>query len=511
MAQKKYILAHDTGTGGDKAVITDLKGVVIHSAYQDYGLYYPKPEWVEQDPEELWQTVAATTRTVIQQSGIDPAEILGVGISAQMFNTLPVDDKCQPVTPMLSWLDLRSVPQADRLMQGDIPAKLFQYTGNIPTAKDVPPKILWLKEERPDLWERTAYLFDCKEYILFKLTGKVVTDWVGASAYFLFDPYKKTWSKEACELLGIPLEKLPPAYPCTAIIGEVTEEAARLTGLLPGTPVVNAGGDVSAAQSGAGANRVGKAHLCIGTATWVGISASEFRNDPEKPFWGLSHYHPDKWVIAGEMETGGGALMWFRDTLCQDEARIAHEQGVSTYTQLSAMAAQVPAGSDKLIFLPWLSGERAPVLDHYARGGFIGLQMGHTKAHFTRAVMEGVAYHIRWICEALNRLGYEFDAMNAIGGGCQSEIWPQIISDVTGHPLHIVEHPLEAGAMAAALAVAVGMGIYASVDDMDDLIGIGKIVTPNRENRKRYDDLYNEYRQLYNALTPIYRRMYHIS
>ncbi|MGB9641540.1 MAG: FGGY family carbohydrate kinase, partial [Anaerolineales bacterium] len=136
MAQKKYILAHDTGTGGDKAVITDLKGVVIHSAYQDYGLYYPKPEWVEQDPEELWQTVAATTRTVIQQSGIDPAEILGVGISAQMFNTLPVDEKCQPVTPMLSWLDLRSVPQADRLMQGDIPAKLFQYTGNIPTAKD---------------------------------------------------------------------------------------------------------------------------------------------------------------------------------------------------------------------------------------------------------------------------------------------------------------------------------------------------------------------------------------
>lgn len=511
MAQKKYILAHDTGTGGDKAVLTDLKGVVIHSAYQDYGLYYPKPDWVEQDPDELWQTVAATTRRVIQESGVDPAEILGVGISAQMFNTLPVDEHCKPVMPMMSWLDLRSVPQADRLMEGDTPAKLFRYTGNIPTAKDVPPKILWLKEECPELWQRTAYLFDCKEYILFKLTGKVVTDWVGASCYFLFDPYKKTWSKEACDLLGIPLEKLPPARPCTEVIGEVTEEAARQTGLLPGTPVVNAGGDVSAAQSGAGANRVGKAHLCIGTATWVGISTDQFRNDPEKPFWGLSHYHPEKWVIAGEMETGGGALMWFRDTLCQEEARQAREKGVSTYTQLSAMAAEVPPGADKLIFLPWLSGERAPVLDHYARGGFVGLQMGHTKGHFTRAVMEGVAYHIRWICEALNRLGFEFEAMNAIGGGCRSEIWPQIISDVTGLPLHITEHPLEAGAMAAALAVAVGAGIYSSVDDMDDLIGIGKVVTPNGENARRYADLYHEYRELYNALTPIYRRMYQIS
>ncbi|GAB4482664.1 MAG: xylulokinase [Anaerolineales bacterium] len=510
MAEKKYILAHDTGTGGDKAVLTDLRGVVIHSAYQDYGLYYPKPDWVEQDPDELWQTVAATTRKVIQESGIDAAEILGVGVSAQMFNTLPVDEHCRPLTPMLSWLDLRSVPQADRLMEGEIPQKLFQYTGNLPTAKDVPPKILWLKEERPDIWERTAYLFDCKEYILFKLTGRVVTDWVGASCYFLFDPYKRTWSKEACDLLGIPLEKLPPALPCTEVIGEVSEEAAKLTGLLPGTPVVNAGGDVSAAQSGAGANRVGKAHLCIGTATWVGISADQFRNDPEKPFWGLSHYHPEKWVIAGEMETGGGALMWFRDVFFQRESEQARAEGESTYNLLSKLAGEVPPGSDKLIFLPWLSGERAPVLDHYARGGFIGVQMGHHRGHFTRAVMEGVAYHIRWICEALNKLGFEFEAINAIGGGCRSEIWPQIISDVTGHPLHIVEHPLEAGAMAAALVVAVGMGIYSSVDDIDDLIGISKIVQPNRAVQSRYTDLYHEYRALYDALVPIYRRMYQI-
>jgi len=504
---KNYILAHDTGTGGDKAVITDLQGKVIHSVYQDYGLSYPCPEWVEQDPDELWQTVAATTRRVIQESGIEPAEILGVGISAQMFNTLPVDSDCRPVTPMLSWLDLRSVEQADRLMAPEMAARLFEYTGNLPTAKDVPPKILWLKEKRPDLWDRTAYLFDCKEYIIFQLTGKVVTDWVGASAYFLFDPLKKKWSKEACDLLGIPMEKLPPAFPCAQIIGEVTEQAARLTGLLPGTPVVNGAGDVSSAQSGAGANRTGKAHLCIGTATWVGVSASSFRNDPHKPFWGLSHIHPEKWVIAGEMETGGGALMWFRDALATHEAQEARARGDSSYTLIGQLAGAVPPGADKLIFLPWLSGERAPVLDHYARGGFLGISMSHTKGHFARAVMEGVAYHVRWICESMARLGYSFDAINAIGGGCKSEIWPQIISDVTGHPLHIVEHPLEAGAMAAALTVAIGMGIYDSADDMDDLIGIGKIVEPSSKRRPLYDDLYAIYRQIYTALTPIHHRL----
>jgi len=514
---RKYILAHDTGTGGDKAVLTDLQGRVIHSAYQPYGLSYPQAGWVEQDPDELWFTVAATTRQVIQQSGVDPVDILGVGISAQMFNALPVDEGGRPITPMLSWLDLRSIRQADRLSEGDTPSFLFRYTGNFPTAKDVIPKILWLKEERPELWQRTAYIFDCKEYILFKLTGKVATDWVGASAYFLFDPARREWSLEACARLGIPLEKLPPAYPCTAMIGEVTPQAAELTGLQPGTPVVNCGGDVAAAQSGAGANREGKAHLCIGTATWVGISTSTFKNDPDKPLWGLSHLHPEKYVIAGEMETGGGALMWFRDTLFENQAGqsdLSEERQaggeLSTYEMISRLAKSLEAGSDKLIFLPWLSGERAPVLDHYARGAFVGLSLSHNIAHMARAVMEGVAYHVRWLCETLEKLGFQFNEVNAIGGGCKSEIWPQIISDVTGRELHIVEHPLEAGAMAAALTVAVGMGIYASMDEVDDLIHIQQVVHPEAAHQKRYDELYRVYRQLYTSLAPIYRQMYAI-
>jgi xylulokinase len=510
VTQKKYILSHDTGTGGNKAVISDLNGQVLYSTYEPYGISYPNPEWVEQDPDELWQVVAATTRKVIQESGIDPHEILGVGISAQMWNTLPVDEKGVPLTPMLSWLDLRSVQQADRVVEGDMAAFIFKHTGNIPTAKDSIPKILWLKEERPEVWERTAYLLDCKEYILFKLTGKIAIDWVGASVYFLFNPYTKRWSEEVCDALGIPLEKLPPAFPCTDVIGEVTAEAARQTGLSAGTPVVICAGDVAVAQSGAGANQEGKVHLCIGTATWIGVSTSTFRNDPEKPFWGLNHIDPNKYIIAGEMETGGGALMWFRDTLCKEEKSQAAQRGTSSYELISRMAAEAVPGSDKLIFLPWLSGERAPVLDHYARGAFVGLNMSHTKGHMARAVMEGVAYHLRWICEAMEHVGFSIDGFNGIGGGCNSPLWVQIISDVTGRPVRVVKNHLEAGAVGAALAVAVGLGVHPSMDDVDRLIEISRVVEPNEDLYRRYDDLYYEYRQLYEALVPIYRRLYQV-
>lgn len=508
MQSKKYILAHDTGTGGDKAVLTDLEGRVIQSAYQPYDVYYPRPDWAEQDPKELWRAVAATTKQVIAQAGIHSGEILGVGISAQMFNLLPVDESIKPVTPMLSWLDVRSVPQADRVLSGEMPGFLFQKTGNIPTAKDVIPKILWIKEERPDLWARTAYLLDCKEYILFRMTGKVAIDWHGASVFFLFDPYKKTWSKEVCEALGIPVERLPVAYPCTQVIGEVTTQAAAETGLAPGTPVVICAGDVAVAQSGSGANQAGKAHLCIGTATWVGLSSKVFHNDSKKPFWALSHIDPDKWIIAGEMETGGGALMWFRDAFCQEEDRQAQTAGISTYALLGQMAEAVEPGSDRLLFLPWLSGERAPVLDHYARGGFVGLSLGHTKSHLARAVMEGVAFHIRWIIEALEQLGLPVREINAIGGGSTSPVWTQIISDITARTLNIVEHPQEAGAMGAALAVAVGMGVYPSMEAVDEVIKIHHSTEPRPRHKARYDAMYQEYREIYTALSPIYRRLH---
>lgn len=505
MGQTQFIVAHDTGTGGNKAVLTDLQGRIIHSCYQPYGLRYPHPGWVEQDPNDLWQAVATTTRRLIEESGIEPTEILGVGISAQMFNLLPVDETIEPLMPMISWLDSRTTEQADRILEDEIGlSALFEYTGNVPTAKDIIPKILWLKEKRPGLWRQTAWLLDCKEYMIYRLTGNLGIDWHGASVYFLLHPHEKTWSEGACEVLGIPADRLPPTYRCTDVIGEVTQEAAEATHLMPGTPVVACAGDVAVAQSGSGANADGDAHLCIGTATWVGLSSSRFENDPEKRFWALSHIDPAKWIIAGEMETGGGALMWFRNGFCQAESMQAEKEGISTYELISGMADQVKPGADGLIFAPWLSGERT-LLDHYARGAFVGLTMAHDKKDLARAVMEGVGYHIRWICDSLEQLDRSIETLRAIGGGSMSLLWTQIISDITGRELEILAHPIEAGAVGAALTVAVGMGIYPSIAAVDDLIEIDHRVQPRDGNRGVYDSLYHEYRVLCNALAPTYR------
>jgi xylulokinase len=239
----------------------------------------------------------------------------------------------------------------------------------------------------------------------------------------------------------------------------------------------------------------------------VGLSTSRFKNDPEKPFWALSHIDPHKWIIAGEMETGGGALMWFRDTFYTLEAQQGRDEGASTYSLINEMAASIEPGSDRLLFAPWLSGERAPVLDHYARGAWIGISLSHTKAHFARALMEGVAFHLRWIIEALERQDLEIHVLNAIGGGVTSPVWRQIISDITGRELRVVKHPLEAGAIGTALTTAVGLGIYPDVEAIDDLIEIDQVVSPQTTHQKRYAAMYEKYREMYDALAPLFRQL----
>jgi xylulokinase len=246
----------------------------------------------------------------------------------------------------------------------------------------------------------------------------------------------------------------------------------------------------------------------VGTATWLGISSDRFINDPVKPFWGLSHIDPKRWIIAGEMETGGGALMWFRDAFCQAEVAKAASSGVSTYELLSRMAEHTEPGADGLLFAPWLSGERAPILDHYTRGAFVGLSLGHTKAHLARAVMEGVAFHLRWICEALEHLGLSIGTINAVGGGSTSPVWTQIISDVLDRDLRVCAHPQEAGAIGAALTVAVGMGVYPDMQATDELVETSHAVEPRTSYSARYDALFSEYLALYEALAPLFRRMH---
>ncbi len=512
MNKRKIILAHDVGTGGNKAVITDLKGRVLHSHYIPYPLINIRPGWVEQNPEQLWHAVMESTRKVLSNIDLLEYEIIGVSMSAQMLNILPLDEKGKPLTNMLSWLDTRSIPQADRIIN-ELGTNIFiNEVSNLPTAKDIIPKILWIKEVKPEVWKKTHKVVDCKEYLLLRLTGKIAVDWHGASLYFLFDPIRRKWSKNLCNKLDIPISKLPDAYPCTQVIGKVTSQAAKETGIPSGTPVVIGAGDLGVAQIGAGAVEPGKVNLMTGTATLIAASVDKFVNDKKKPLWGLCHVDPDTWIISGEMETGGGSLMWFRDTFCDDISVKAKREGISTYQLLSRMASEIPPGSDKLLFTPWLSGERAPVLDHYLKGAFIGLSFGHSKAHMARAIMEGVGFHLRWIKDSMEKLGLKIDVIHAMGGASTSNLWMQIISDIMGKEIRVVANAQEAGASGAALTTAVGLGIYSSLKVADDFVEFSKIFFPKSDkNISFYDSLYQEYRALYEALSPIYRRIYFIT
>ncbi len=313
--KKKYIIAHDTGTGGNKAVITDTKGTILNSVYHSYPLIYTGPGRVEQDPEVIWEAVAKTTCSVIRESGIEPDDIIGLGITAQMFNLLPVDANGRPLMNMISWLDERSIDEADKLAAADERAFFYDHSANIPMAKDIIPKIVWLRKKLPDIWKKTYKLLDCKEYLIHKLTGKFIIDRHGASVFFLLDPYTGRWSLPLLDKLNIPLDMLPEIRSPVEVIGTVTEKAAHAAGLKPGTPVVLCAGDVAAAQSGSGADGEGMAHLCLGTAAWIGVSSGKLYNNREKPFWALQHADHNKYIIAGEMETGGGALMWLREKL----------------------------------------------------------------------------------------------------------------------------------------------------------------------------------------------------
>jgi len=493
--EKKYIIAHDVGSSGDKAVLTDLNGKIIYSSYESYAMIFPAIGLAEQDPEMLWQTVIKTTKNLVNISGVKKEEIAGLGISAQMFNLIPVDENFAPLTNMITWMDLRAITQAEGSMAKISAAQFCKWTGNVPNAKDIIPKILWLKEERPDLWRRIYKLLDCKEYLIYRLTGKCAIDWHGATVFMLFDPQKKTWSKEACNALGVPLEMLPDSYPCPAIVGEVQPLPAEEMGIAPGTPVVICAGDVGVAQVGAGTVRDGYANLYIGTGGWVGVASDKLVNNPGQPFWALNHIVPEKWIIAADLDTAGGSLMWFRDQLGQAELEKSKESGISAYQMLSDLAAQVKPGSDQLLFFPWLSGERGHLgIGHHARGGFVGLTFQHTKAHMVRAIMEGVAYHYRWMIDAIEQAGVEVKMIKAIGGGCKGARWIQIMSDVMEREIHLLESPQEAGSVGAALTTAAGLGYFPDLEVADEIIPISHTVVPQRTaDQKQYPSLYEEY------------------
>ncbi len=500
----RYIISHDVGTGGSKAVLVDTRGRIRASAFEAYEVAYPRSHWAEQQPEDWWHAVTLSTRRLLDQSGTPPDEILCMTFSTQMLGVVPVDGEGHPLRPAIIWLDARAYKQARQIMRKILGPKVFAIiVGAEATGKDVLPKLLWLKENEPDLFSKTAMFLDVNGYLMHRSTGNMLSDWSAASVTGLFDLKKKQWSDFLIRFFGLPREKFPELCCSTDEAGRLTSPAAEQFGLLEGMPVICGAGDAPAAAAGSGAVGEGEGHIYLGTSGWVGVVM-------EKAFTGKSGIasiqsaDPAKCFLIAETETAGACLQWIADQFYRTEQLDPSVDNV--FTLMDETVAQVEPGSDYLIFTPWMYGERSPVADIYVRSSFINLSADHRREHLLRAVYEGVAYNLRWMLEVMSdKFGYSQDTVRAIGGGARGDPWLQIIADVTGKQVEKVANPQEAGAVGAALIAAIGLGIYDGFPALKDVIRVDKVFQPDSSTADIYDHLYAGYREVYGSLKRWYR------
>jgi xylulokinase len=491
------ILAFDVGTSGVKAALLDDRRIVA-SAVRSYGLQTGSDGWVEQDLGEIRRAMARAARAVMRERGLERTAIDAIAITAQMFNLVAVDEHGDPVLPMLSWLDTRSSSRAAALAEEIPPADQFRLLGSVVTAKDLLPKILWLRDDRPELYRRTSWLLDCKEALVLQLTGRAVIDPAGSSAFRLVEAATGEWSPPACRQLGVDPALLPEVRPADSIAGGLTRAAARELGIAAGTPVIVGAGDVPASQLGAGAIATGDVHLSLGTAVYLGITVDAALRDPAEHLGVLGHAIPDRWILWLEIATGGGALAWLL------RATDGRRRGGVDYAEIDRIVEACASEQDGLLFAPWLSGERVPVFDDRLRGAFVGLGLHHGRAHLLRAVMEGVACQIRWARDYAEAYGQVVREIRAVGGGAIGGVWLQIIADILGTTVLAVSEPQDAGARGVGALGLVAAGAEPDVSFLRDDVGIDRAFRPAPDRRPAADETYARYRALYEALGPLF-------
>jgi len=495
---KKYIIAHDLGTRGNKASLLDLRGNILSSFFKGYEVIYPKPNWAEQDPKVWWNAIVESTNRLIEETKVSEKEIGAITFSAQMSGTLPVDKNGEPLMNTMIWLDSRAADVLEDFLNPVRELRIFQITGGLPGPKDILSKILWIKKHREDIWRETYKFLDCKDYLVYKTTGNFITSRDCASTSWMFDsrPGKMDWSPVILEWMGLSKDRLPQVKKSIDIVGYLTKEAAREMNLSEGIPVVNGAGDVGSATVGSGAVGIGDVHLYVGTSGWL-VSPIKKRITSIKYYMGsILSADPEKYNIVGEQEVAGEAYKWFQENVFEHY----------DYRQMDEIAAKAPPGSRKLIFLPWMFGERSPLNDSTIRGGFFNLSLEHRKEDLLRAVMEGVAYHVRWMLEGLQKLIGSVREINIIGGGANSDVWCQIFSDVTGKKINQIERPQEATSRGAGLIAAVALGVYKNFEEIKSYVPIKKVFMPQK-NREIYDELYPVFKSLYRLHAPLAKKL----
>lgn len=490
-----YILAHDLGTSGNKAVLYDAHGQVKASCVASYQTFYPGFGKVEQDSEQWWAAVCIATKDVMRLANVKAKEIAAVSFSGQMQACLPVDSTGMPLMNAIIWADMRAQTQAEEMIHVIGMEEGYRLTGNRISASYTGAKLLWLKENCPEVFAKTYKILQAKDYIIFRLTGRFGTDFSDASGTNLFDIRKKEWSDDILNELELPIAMLPELHASTEIAGRVTREGAVATGLREGTLVVFGGGDGSCAAVGAGAVKPGIAYNAIGTSSWISVVSSTPFMDPEMRTFNFVHLDSSLYTPLGTMQAAGASLRWAKDTIAGNNIDIS-------YNSMDSMITDVPPCSDGLLFLPYLQGERSPHWDPFLRGAFVGLSVTHSQGHLLRAVEEGVGYNLKIILDIFSSC-MQIEKIIAIGGGAKSKVWIKILSDIYKKHVCLPRFLEEATSIGAAICGGVGIGLYSGFDIASQVNPPVEIVLPDEKQSKLYEQYYPIFVEAFQSLAPV--------
>ncbi len=495
-----YLLSHDLGTTGDKAVLVSERGDIAASAFCGYPTYYPRPGWAEQDPEGYWKAFCRTTREMVETSGVNIRSIAAVSFSAQMMAALPVGQNGRPLRKAIIWSDMRASEQTARIDRAVGSREVYRITGHRLSPAYSASKIMWIRDFEPEMYEQAEMFLQVKDYVVFRLTGEYRTDYSDATGTNLFDVHTMSWSEELLKAAGILKDKLPEAVPATTVVGGITGKAAALCGLAEGTPVVIGGGDGACATYGSGILDAEEAYLCLGTSSWIATAVKEPVLDKEMRICSYALFEENAFMPTGSMNAGGGSLKWFLDSVLAGKERYSFEE-------LLKWAGNVDPGVHGLLFLPYLMGERSPLWNHNARGSFIGLSMKHTKEEMVRAILEGVVFHIKSIYDVFEENNIRPEKIRIIGGGARSPLWCSIIADVLGKDVVRLNVVDEATSMGAAVAGGVGTGVFSSFSDACTAIRVVEETSPEKEHSPVYSRQYRIFREAYRQLESIFEML----
>ena len=491
-------LGIDVGTGGTRAVAIDERGLVLAAASGEHAHFRsPQPGWAEQDPRDWWRAAGDAVRSVLS-AGISAESIAAVGFSGQMHGAVLLDEQGEVLRPAIIWCDQRTAAQCRQITEKIGAQRLIELTANPALTGFTLPKLLWIREHEPEVWARLRTLLLPKDYVRFRLTGERAMDVADASGTLLFDVVHRRWSAEVANATEIDQRLLPPVFESPEIVGAVSSEGARATGLREGTRVVAGAGDQAAGAVGLGVVRPGAVSATIGTSGVVFAATDRPALDPQGRVHTFCHAVPGRWHVMGVTQGAGLSLRWFRD-----QFGAGREDGRDAYERLCSEAATVPAGAAGLLWAPYLMGERTPHLDPDARAALVGLTASHTRAHVLRAILEGVAFSLRDTLTIFEEMRVPVESIRLGGGGARSPVWRQIQAEIYGRAVEVAAAE-EGAAYGAALLAGVGAGAWKTADAAcDATIRIASRMQPDAANAQHMDARYREFRKLYPAMREI--------